>query len=354
MIENINFKVSVRCMTYNQAAYIEDAMNGFCMQQTDFPFVCNVMDDASTDGEQNVIRKYLEEHFDLDEKDLIKKEETDDYKLILARHKENKNCYFAVFFLKYNHYGSQECKKKKVTYFSEWESKVEYVAFCEGDDYWIDPLKLQKQVDFLNENNGCSACFGNRIILFEEKKVIEKRKYLKNDYSIKDIMSGTLMGLQNLCYRNAVNEIPCTTNSNGDFKISYQCAKYGNIKYLDEDFAIYRYSGKGIATSRNKEEEIEHTYKEWYIFHKGLGFQYNKELAKLDVFIFIRGGVLKRDFMMHLKYLRMYHSPSKYRYIWYIIGLFEYIYECFRKIIINHKQIVVIERTEQLIQSNGL
>ena len=75
MIENINFKVSVRCMTYNQAPYIEDAMNGFCMQQTDFPFVCNVMDDASADGEQDFIRKYLEEHFDLDEKNLIKKEE---------------------------------------------------------------------------------------------------------------------------------------------------------------------------------------------------------------------------------------------------------------------------------------
>lgn len=351
MESNIEFKVSVRCMTYNQADYIEDAMNGFCMQKTDFHFICNIIDDASTDGEQAVITKYLETHFDLNDNSIVKKDETDDYSLTILRHKENRNCFFAVLFLKYNHYGSQVLKNKKLKYLSGWESNAKYIAYCEGDDYWIDPLKLQKQVDFLDENNGYSACFGNRIVLYEDKKVIEKRKYLKNDYSIKDIMSGTLMGLQNLCYRNAVNEIPCTTNSNGDFKISYQCAKYGNIRYLDEDFAIYRYSGKGLATSRNKEEEIEHTYKEWYIFHKELGFQYNKELAKLDVFTFIRGGVLKRDFMMHLKYLRTYHSPSKYRYIWYIIGLFKYIYECLRKIIINHKQIVGVE---QLIQSNGL
>ena len=152
MIMNIDCKVSIRCMTYNQAAYIEDAMNGFCMQQTDFPFVCNVMDDASTDGEQNVIEKYLECHFDLDDNTLAKKDETDDYKLIFARHKENKNCYFAVFFLKYNHYRSQETKNKKLTYFSDLESKADYVAFCEGDDCWIDSSKLADQVCALEDN----------------------------------------------------------------------------------------------------------------------------------------------------------------------------------------------------------
>ena len=55
----IDFKVCVRCMTYNQASYIEDALNGFCIQQTSFPFVCCILDDASTDGEPEVIKKYL-------------------------------------------------------------------------------------------------------------------------------------------------------------------------------------------------------------------------------------------------------------------------------------------------------
>ena len=338
-MNEIDFKVSVRCMTYNQAEYIEDAMNGFCMQQTAFPFVCNVMDDASTDGEQDVIQNYLEAHFYLDDKSRFKKEETDDYRFVFARHRINKNCYFAVFYLKYNHYGSSELKNKKLTYYSMWESKVEYIAFCEGDDYWIDPLKLQKQVDFLNENNDYSACFGNRIVLYENKKVIEKRKYLKNDYSIKDIMSGTLMGLQNLCYRNAVSEIPCTTNSNGDFKISYQCAKYGNIRYLDEDFAIYRLSGKGLATSRNKEEEIEHSYKDWYMFHKEMGFQYNRELVKLDTFTFVLGGVIRGNLMIHIKYLNQYHSPSYMRYVWYVTSTAQYFYECFKRVLKEHKQV---------------
>ena len=57
------YMVRVSCMTYNHASYIEDAMNGFCMQETSFPFVCTIVDDASTDGEQDVIQKYLNEHF---------------------------------------------------------------------------------------------------------------------------------------------------------------------------------------------------------------------------------------------------------------------------------------------------
>lgn len=160
-VKNIDFKVLVQCMTFNQAAYIEDAMNGFCMQQTDFPFVCIVMDDASTDGEQNVIEKYLEYHFDLDDNTLVKKKETDDYKMIFAHHNENKNCYFAVFLLKYNHYGSQESIDKKLSYFYELESQVEYIAFCEGDDYWISPQKLQKQVDFLESNKSFGAVYSD-------------------------------------------------------------------------------------------------------------------------------------------------------------------------------------------------
>ena len=95
----IDFKVSVRCMTYNQASYIVDALNGFCMQQTSFPYVCCILDDASTDGEQNVIRKYLEDYFDLNDNSVVKNEDTDDYLLTFAQHKSNRNCYFAVFYL---------------------------------------------------------------------------------------------------------------------------------------------------------------------------------------------------------------------------------------------------------------
>ena len=91
-----DFLVCVECATYNHAPYILDAMNGFCMQQTTFPFVCIILDDASTDGEQEVIKNYLQENFDLQDKNVTRNEETDDYILTFAQHKSNRNCFFAM------------------------------------------------------------------------------------------------------------------------------------------------------------------------------------------------------------------------------------------------------------------
>ena len=86
-----NMKLCVSCFTYNQSRYIVDAMNGFTMQQTSFPFVCIVMDDASTDGETEVIKKYINQHFEVVD-NMEVKEDTDDYVMTLVRHKKNQNC----------------------------------------------------------------------------------------------------------------------------------------------------------------------------------------------------------------------------------------------------------------------
>lgn len=151
----VDYKVCVTCNTYNHVSYIEDALNGFCMQETDFPFVCTIIDDASTDGEPEIIQKYLQNHFDLEDKSIVRNEETDDYILIFSRHKTNLNCYFVVLFLKYNHY---RIRKDKRFYVSEWQKNVIYQATCEGDDYWIDPYKLQKQVSFLDAHPDYVFC----------------------------------------------------------------------------------------------------------------------------------------------------------------------------------------------------
>ena len=102
-MEYPKFKVTVSCMTYNQSKYITDTMNGFTMQQTDFPFVCTIVDDASTDGEQEVISKYLEENFDFSDDSVAYHKETDYAHITYAQHKTNKYCFFAVLYLKENH-----------------------------------------------------------------------------------------------------------------------------------------------------------------------------------------------------------------------------------------------------------
>lgn len=146
MENSTKYKVAVKCCTYNQAQYITDALNGFVMQETDFPFVCCIIDDASTDGEQEVIRKYVAENFDLSEPDVAYEKETDDAYITYARHKSNKNCFFAVLYLKKNLFHENE---KKLGLISEWMDNAEYIALCEGDDYWIDARKLQMQYDYM-------------------------------------------------------------------------------------------------------------------------------------------------------------------------------------------------------------
>lgn len=150
------FMVRIKCATFNHVNYITDAMNGFTMQETNFPFVCTIIDDASTDGEQEVIRQYLQEHFDLEDKSVVRNEETDDYVLTFAQHKTNRNCYFAVLYLKYNHYS---IKKSKDPYIKDW-TDVKYIAMCEGDDFWTHPKKLQMQYDVLEKHSDCHICFG--------------------------------------------------------------------------------------------------------------------------------------------------------------------------------------------------
>ncbi len=149
--------VCVRCMTFNQSMYIEDTLNGFCIQKTTFPYVCVIVDDASTDGEQMVIKHYLNTNFELLECSESVENETEDYSLLFAQHKTNQNCFFAVFFLKYNHYR----KKDKFVYIKKWVQGSKYIAQCEGDDYWLDENKLQMQVDFLEKNQEYGLVYTN-------------------------------------------------------------------------------------------------------------------------------------------------------------------------------------------------
>ena len=144
--DQLEFPVCVVCHTYNQSAYITDTLDSFCMQQTSFPYVCVIMDDASTDGEQAIINDYLTSHFRLDDLENLRRGETDDYVMTLVQHRENSNCYFSVFYLKYNHWS---CNKDKEPYYAEWNNMAKYIAMCEGDDYWTEPRKLQIQYDYL-------------------------------------------------------------------------------------------------------------------------------------------------------------------------------------------------------------
>lgn len=242
--EKYDWMVYVNCMTYNHVPYIVDTMNGFTMQETNFPFVCAVVDDASTDGEPEVIRKYLLENFDLEDKSVVRNEETDDYVLCFAQHKTNKNCYFAVLWLKYNHYS---IKKTKRPYLAEWDNNSKYIALCEGDDYWIDPLKLQKQVDFLDNNPEYILVHTNFAYKYDEDNYLRHNgsgKYqIKDGIVTSDLIGGCWVKTLTVCYRRAYKAIEKQYPDGmfvGDLWLFFQLSLNGKFHFMEEETGVYR------------------------------------------------------------------------------------------------------------------
>ncbi len=289
-MDKTKFMVYVSCMTYNQSSYIKDALDSFCMQQTDFPFVCGVIDDASTDGEPNLLLDYLKEHFELDDETREKRDETQDCVRIFARHKTNSNCYFVVVLLKYNH---RQIKKTKIPYTAEWRNTAKYIAINEGDDYWIDPMKLQKQVDFMESHPEHSLCFCAHKTKNPEGKEEVIRRYATNIdcCPMEDIIfgGGGFMATNSMLYRQSLY-VPHTTWSAGcpigDAPIMLSLAAKGHVGYLADVMCVYRIMAKGSWTTRmnnsfsDRRKHHKSIIRMWHQFDEWSERKYHKIVMK--------------------------------------------------------------------------
>lgn len=251
-MNNPNYLVQVRCLTYNHAAYITDTMNGFCMQQTEFPFICTIFDDKSTDGEQEVIRNYLDENFIMNGNTIQMIKETDDYVLIYTRHKTNINCYFAVYFLKYNHY---QLNKSRVPYLlPEWND-IKYIAICEGDDYWTDSCKLQLQVDFLNCNDDVSMVFSRCHVLYRDRYIDDEYPNFKgiNDcyFNSEQLYTKWIVPTATIVYRSKLfRRYTDKRIYAGDRVLHLRMAEQGKVFGMSDYTAVYRINEDGLTISR--------------------------------------------------------------------------------------------------------
>lgn len=249
MYPEIDFLVGIHCITYNQSSYITDALNGFTMQQTNFPFVAVIIDDASTDGEHEVIRKYVDEHFDHSTESEFREWETEDAHWSHARHRDNKNCYFVVVYLKKNHFKEPD---KKMALVHEWMN-VKYLASCEGDDYWIDSHKLQKQVAFMECHPEYAICYHHVKILNiatgEFEKDDETYMGIPEDFSIKELSIRNCIYTNSVLYRNNIIALEKVqklgTTIIKDYASHLFFSEYGLIKRLPDVMGVYR-KGVGI------------------------------------------------------------------------------------------------------------
>lgn len=288
-ISQYKWKVCVRCYTFNQSSYIKDAMNGFVMQETSFPFVCMIVDDNSTDGEQKIIKNFLDKYFDLQDKSIAREEETDDYILSFCQHRVNKNCYFAVLYLKYNHYQ----KKSKAPYLKEWRSQSKYEALCEGDDYWTDKHKLQCQFEFLESHPEHSLCFHAHLNEYADGNKKEFHRYNRDVETcpMKDIImgGGGYMATASMFYRReSVLNYPEWTKKRvvGDAALMLVLATRGQVGYINRVMSTYRIASVGSWTNRiGADKELKKKlYKKtlifWDAFDEGTKRQWHSIVRK--------------------------------------------------------------------------
>lgn len=235
--------VSICCITYNHENYIRDAIEGFLIQNTSFPFEIIIHDDASTDNTANIIEEYANKYPDL---------------FVTILQSEN-----------------QWSKGGGSIYarFVYPRARGKYIALCEGDDYWTDPFKLQKQVDFLESNHDYGLIHTNCV--HNKNGTLVKNN---NNENVKDgnvfeylITHKFYISTLTVCVRRdfllkwveSIEEA-CVNNrwKMFDYPLWLQGSLNTKFKYINEVTACYRVLSESVSHSRNKNKR--------YLFYKSV------------------------------------------------------------------------------------
>ena len=216
-------KVSIVCNTYNHEFYIEKCLRGFINQKTNFHFEILIHDDASIDSTQEIIKLY---------------------------HKKYPNIINPIL-QKTNQF--QKGKNNWIEYQFP-RAKGKYIALCEGDDYWTDPYKLQKQVDFLETNPEYAICF-HRAKLKVENGVQINDQFVgpeeEKDLLIEDFILSNPVPTVSAIFKNVLHENFEDWESKmpfGDLLIYTKILKITNLKakYIPDVMGVYRIHDGGI------------------------------------------------------------------------------------------------------------
>lgn len=228
--------VSVRCTVYNHEPFLHQCLDGFVKQITTFPFTVFVHDDASTDNSASIINQYAQR-----------------YPNIIIPYLEKENLY-----------QKRDGRFIDVTY-SPDHLNGKYIAFCEGDDYWTDPYKLQKQVDYMESHPDCTMCFGNAIEHWEDNSSPDKvfAKIQDKDYSGIELSDNWIVPTATAMIKREI--IQCdlfkkyTSDKRiitGDLPLWLTCAAKGIIHGIPDVLCVYRRSNTGFMLTMNTHRRL--------------------------------------------------------------------------------------------------
>lgn len=287
--KNVLPLVSIHCKTYMHEPYVRQAIEGFLMQETTFKVEILIHDDASTDRTAKIIKEYESKYPDL---------------------------------IKATYQVENQYKKNPKTekYIKPHPFTGKYRASCEGDDYWIDPLKLQKQVDILECHPDFVACFTNAKIKREEGSRGRAYRYsLKAKsriFKLDEVIAkgGGFYPTASLVYRNGILRdyaLMPKANTSGDVRRAAYLATKGAFYYLNDVTCVYRmHSGGAYSSIINKEEEFLNDknnrirfLSEFNDFTKGK-YKYAVKDGVAIVQLIILQFYFKKNVLLALKYLK--------------------------------------------------
>lgn len=218
--------VSICVLTYNHEKYIRQALDSFLCQKTDFEYEIVIHDDASADATAEIIREYERK-----------------YPMLIRPMLQTENQYSKGIINVSGTYNFPRARGK-------------YFAFCDGDDFWNDEYKLQKQVDFLEQHPECGLCFHAVNDVNERGEFMRVNHVYKQDRALTsgDIITAAHVYpfVSFMFRRECVEELPkfYFDSPVGDLPVQLLCAAYGGAGYIDAPMASYRRMSAGSWTSQ--------------------------------------------------------------------------------------------------------
>ncbi|WP_295464944.1 glycosyltransferase [uncultured Pseudomonas sp.] len=222
--------VSIVCLTFNHRDFIGQAIDGFLMQETDFPFEILINDDASTDGTRDILQAYAQRYPRL-------------IRLILQQ--ENQ-------YAQGKPYGMPVFQ----------QARGDYIAYCEGDDYWTDPRKLQLQVDFLERNRDYALTF-HASYAFNSQGIVNPQRFDGRDHydrSQTELKQALPLSTLTACFRNVLRGLPPELETAALMDIVWWSllGAHGKGKFLAEIRpAAYRVHEGGIFSMRASQKRLQ-------------------------------------------------------------------------------------------------
>ena len=267
--------VSIKCLVYNHEPYLRQCLDGFVMQKTSFAFEAIVHDDASTDNSAAIIREYAEKY-----PDIIK-----------------------PIYETENQYSKHDGSLRRIMD-SAISPSSKYLAICEGDDYWTDPLKLQKQYDIMEKHPDCTICFNRVQAVYEdgitpEFMIPSIKSALCSGYIQLDNLIKEEFDLGRWCFQTSSFFVTKAISNGyitfkkenlpsfpyGDLPLIMFALTEGMGYFIDETMGCYRRFSGGFCSSlqANREKKIKTGYqviKGCEEFDKYTNCKYHKMILK--------------------------------------------------------------------------